>query len=185
MRNILIWFLNLFLILSIFTASPVQADVNSREGDTADTAEKAEKTISREEMELLIEAAQKGNPRAKFALGVLYLDGNAYISKDVTKALQLLSEASDNDVVEASALLGLLYLTGEGAEQDFAKSCEYLGRAARKGHPSSQYLYAVQCVMGLGREADIDEGRIWMNAAAENGDRDAQEFLRKNPEWIK
>ena len=183
MRKFLVWGLSLLWGLTVFASVPAQAELYFDEDN--DTEEVSDDYLTADIVEQIREEAMRGRPDAQLALGVWYLEGCQYLPKEVEKACLWLQKAADNNSLEAAALLGALYFTGEDFPQDFEKANEYLGHAARKGHPASQYLYAMMCAMGIGREADIDEARIWMNTSAENGDEDAQEFLRDNPEWIK
>ncbi len=181
MKELINFVFGLLISLAVVSAVPVQAESGC---DAECENETVLSSVGKEDIELLQEAAEKGRPKAQLVLGLLYLEGRDYLPKDAEKAVKWIKRAADNNMVEAAALLGALYLTGEEVECDYEKACEYLAKAARKGHPASQYMYAMQCALGLGREVDADEARIWMNAAAENGDEDAQEFLKENPEWI-
>lgn len=182
MRNKIFLLFSLFVGLLLLAGLPAQAEMGS---DEDNKAAEAVASLSEREIKGIFAAAEAGLPEAQLALGVLYLEGHQHLPKNTEKAVKWFKTAADNNSVEAAALLGALYVSGEELEENFDQACVYLEIAARKGHPASQYLYAMLCAFGLGREADIDEARIWMNASAENGDRDAQEFLRENPEWIK
>ena len=183
MHKFMIWALSLMFGLAVFTAVPAQAELSFEED--SDTEDVSDDYITADVVDHIREEALRGRPDAQLALGVWYLEGSEHLPKDTEQALMWLQKAADNNSVEAAALLGALYLTGEEFPRDFEKANDYLALAARKGHPASQYLYAMMCAMGIGREVDIDEARIWINMSAENGDEDAQEFLRENPEWVK
>jgi TPR repeat protein len=67
--------------------------------------------------------ANKGDPRCKNQLGLLYeLDPN--VEKKYTKALKLYTEAAEAGFVDAKFNLSMLYLYGRGVPQDFGLSFE-------------------------------------------------------------
>ena len=77
---------------------------------------------------------------------------------------------------------GLLYEEGNGVEQDLAKAAALFHRAADSGTTAYATLgklhYATALHLGKGVTRDPVEALKWFQAAAGEGDQDAQEFLR-------
>ena len=169
-------------------ASPASADVSS-EGEAVNVAEASEATESSEDLDdsevaLLKDAAAAGDAKAQLVVGVLHLEGSNGFAKDSDKALYWLTQAAQQNEVDALAMLGAIYLYGEQVAQDYELANQYLRKAAQKGHPASQYVYAMMCAAGLGREVNAEEAKVWMNASADNGDEDANAFLDEHPDWL-
>ncbi len=76
----------------------------------------------------------------------------------------------------------LMYENGNGVPQDDAKATELMRRAAMSGDPAYGTLgklhYATALYLGKGVERNEAEVRKWFQAAADEGDPDAREFLR-------
>ena len=53
--------------------------------------------------------------------------------------VQLYQESAENGEADAQYKLGLLYLTGNGALQDFAEAAKWLKQAAEQGYALAQY----------------------------------------------
>ena len=77
---------------------------------------------------------------------------------------------------------GLLYEDGTGIEQDSGKAADLFKRAALSGNADYATLgkvhYATALLLGRGVARDEAEAAKWFQAAADEGDPDAREFLR-------
>jgi len=68
-------------------------------------------------------------------------------------------------VLRSQWLLGLVYLTGEDAPQDFAKAAKWFQRAAEQGHPAAQLNIGRMYQLGDGVPQDLVEAYKWMALA--------------------
>lgn len=68
----------------------------------------------------------------------------------------------------AEHLMGLMYVSGQGVDQNDTLAAEWFLRAARKGHPPSQHNLAVIYERSSSLK-DADEARRWYLTAAEQG----------------
>lgn len=143
----------------------------------ADNPERVDKNT----LDDLFESAGQGYTKAQYALGVIYLYGNEYVSKDVGKAVKWLTKAADDGERRAQTMLGELYLDGDEVRKDYYKAGVYLEKAAAKGHAHSQFLIGMMYASGMGRKADEETAKFWLNCAAQRGDSDAEEYLRSHP----
>jgi hypothetical protein len=103
-----------------------------------------------------------------------YLAGTNGKSKDIQKAIQLLSKSADMGFSLAQAELGLCYLTGEGVTKNTQKGAALLKKAADQGFPSAMFNLANCYNQGIGVPQSDSMAHQWYLKAAENGNVDAQ-----------
>ena len=84
-------------------------------------------------------AAAQGNSHAAYQLGKLYLQGEQ-VPKDVTKALEYLSQSTEQGNQYAQYALGKLYLMGEEVAQDRERAYRWLSESAFQGNEHAQFL---------------------------------------------
>lgn len=88
----------------------------------------------------------------------------------------------DAGYVGAMIWKSLLYEEGNGVPQDSVKATDLLRRAALSDDKDYATLgklhYATALYLGRGTERNVDEAMKWFREAADEGDSDAQEFLR-------
>ena len=68
-----------------------------------------------------------------------YHCGKLGLTKDVTRAVELLKEAAELGSVDAHHELGRAYYTGEGVEEDKPRGIRHWQQAAMKGHAKSRH----------------------------------------------
>ena len=83
--------------------------------------------------------------------------------------VQLYQESAENGEADAQYKLGLLYLTGNGALQDFAEAAKWLKRAAEQGYALAQYELGLIYRTGYGLTIDHVQSYVWLNLAAAAG----------------
>jgi TPR repeat protein len=84
-------------------------------------------------------------------------------------AVQLYEESAENGDSDAQYKLGLLYLTGNGALQDFAEAAKWLKLAAEQGYALAQYELGLIYRGGYGLAIDQVQSYVWLNLAAAAG----------------
>jgi TPR repeat protein len=84
-------------------------------------------------------------------------------------AVQLYEESAENGDSDAQYKLGLLYLTGNGALQDFAEAAKWLRLAAEQGYALAQYELGLIYRSGYGLAIDQVQSYVWLNLAAAAG----------------
>jgi TPR repeat protein len=108
--------------------------------------------------------AAPANPDAALLLGQISLNGNDArgLRRDHVEAMTWLAMAAAGGNVDATALLGWLYLGNDGVEVDRPRAVYLLSRAAAAGHARAQYSLARLC------ESDgcADTARLWYKRAA-------------------
>ena len=88
-------------------------------------------------------------------------------------AVQLYQESAENGDSDAQYKLGLLYLTGNGALQDFAEAAKWLKLAAEQGYALAQYELGLIYRTGYGLAIDQVQSYMWLNLAAAAGIKQA------------
>ena len=82
----------------------------------------------------------KGDADAISLLGDQYYGGLLGLAKDVPRAIELWSEASELGSVDAHCQLGIVYYRGDGVEEDKPRGVRHLQQAAMKGHVRSRSM---------------------------------------------
>ena len=121
----------------------------------------------------LEQAAAQGDARAEWNLGALLAAGGAGVARDLERALDLCSKASDRGFVAAKATLGMLF----AATDRPAEAVALLRVAAEAGDPEAQFNLAQLLLKGQGCARDERGAFVWFLAAAEQGIAAAQSRL--------
>ncbi|MEM1243760.1 MAG: SEL1-like repeat protein, partial [Pseudomonadota bacterium] len=116
------------------------------------------------EVLLLLEQAHKnGNTDASSFLGNFY-----FTKADYKKAINYLTHAANQDVAEAQALLGEVYLLGKGAIHNDEEAIAWLKKAADKGHAFAQANLG-NYYLTVGKANDIPLAIKYLNLAVDQG----------------
>ena len=83
-------------------------------------------------------AAEQGDARAQFNLGVMYANGRGVIQDD-KEAVKWFRLAAEQGVAEAQYNLGIMYDNGEGVIQDDKEAVKWWRLAAEQGNAKAQY----------------------------------------------
>lgn len=118
-------------------------------------------------------AAQQHAP-GQLVLGQLYQAGQGTAVNQL-KALQLMRQAADQGLTEASYYTGLAYQQGAGTAPSVAQADKYLKQAASQGHMPAHLALAA-----LYEKRQPDTARQWLNQAARKGSAEAQLKLANN-----
>lgn len=95
-------------------------------------------------------AAKRGNPRARYRLGVAYRSGRG-LEHDNAKAAFWFAKAAGSGDPDAQYALGKLYEKGLGVEPNRGRAMKLIGDAARGGHHEAQV--ALERLQGSGDAA--------------------------------
>ena len=124
-------------------------------------------------------AAEKGDPKAQYTLGLAYYNGDR-VPRNHVEAARLWLLAAQQDLVEAQCNISTLYASGDGVPQDYQESLKWLRKAAdpeQGNNAGAQYNLGCAYRDGEGVTADDTEAVKWWRLAAEQGDADAQYAL--------
>lgn len=111
-------------------------------------------------------AAQSGDARAQFVLGVMYIHSIG-VPRDVDTGAKWLREAAERNHIEAQIELARMYETGTGVPQDAGRAAKWLRRAAEQGDVGAQIALADKYALGRGVPRDLVQAYKWYEVAAQ------------------
>ena len=117
--------------------------------------------------------ANKGEPLAQLALGLMYAEG-AGVPRDYAAAAKWYRAAADQGLVQAQHNLGTAYFSGAGVKRDYAQAARWFRLAADQGDARAQNNLGHMYTKGQGVPHDDVEAAKWYLRAAESGNIHAQ-----------
>jgi len=87
--------------------------------------------------------------------------------------VQLYYEKAHKGDTNAQYQLGVLYLNGNGAIQDFEEAAKWFKLAAEKNHMLAQYQLGLMYKTGFGVDIDLKTSYMWLNLSAAAGSEKA------------
>ena len=84
-------------------------------------------------------------------------------------ASQLQKEKAEAGDSAAQYELVMMYLFGEGVEEDYVEAVKWFRKAAEQGNAEAQYQIGLFYFFGDGVEEDCQEAYAWCILSAENG----------------
>ena len=90
-------------------------------------------------------------------------------AKGNTLALEMLEHSAENGDVEAQAILGGCYQSGELVGKDFKMAFKWLSVAAEKGHPMAQHSLGYLYLLGHGVPQNVAKAASWWKRSADQG----------------
>jgi TPR repeat protein len=114
------------------------------------------------------EAAEAGDPRAQFALAIMYDTGDG-VPHNFPLAVDWFTRAAEGGYAVAQAKLGLMYLFGWAVPRDPAEAAKWYGRAATQGYAPAQARLASLYLAGYGVPRNLTLAHVWADRAAAGG----------------
>ena len=151
-------------------------------------------------------AAEGGNPRAQFDLGLMYANGNG-VEKNEALALVWFNRAAQNNFAKALNLqkvavitgtsqkfkfaqeaakrgdaraqfdLAMMYQKGEEINKNERLAFNYFHKAARKNHAEAKFYMGLSFAQGRGVKKQSQLARYWFKLAAKAGHPQAMAYL--------
>lgn len=97
----------------------------------------------------------------KYRLAMKHIYGDG-VEEDNALALRLLTEAYEQEHVEAAYNLGICYHYGYGTAADLVRARELYRFSAERGYGKGQNLMTLFCLEGLGAPQNLPEARAWL-----------------------
>lgn len=133
--------------------------------------------ITKEEaLDYLKKSAKQKNPRALFALYVIYNEGKI-VPQDYSIAVYWLRSGADLEDPLCIFCLGLTYQMGEGVEINYKKAFDLFKKAANLNHLAAYEAIGECYLNGWGVEQNINEAKQWYRKGAEKEDSRCQVAL--------
>ena len=101
----------------------------------------------------------------------------AYSRENYNQVYEILRPLAGAGNAEAQNRLGLMYFSGIGVPQDYAKAINEFARAAVQGHLEAQAMLGRQLGRGLGVPRDDFSAFMWFQRSAEQGNLNGQLLL--------
>lgn len=125
-------------------------------------------------MQHFAQAAEQGQIKAQYNLGLAYLYGLGGITADGDKAVEWLKKSAENGFRPAYFVLGWLYQVGEVdgnpiVTPDTSLATGYYEMAGELGHPQAQYFLSKMYATGNGVEPNDDTSLAWLRQSAKQG----------------
>lgn len=127
------------------------------------------------------QAAEGGYAHSAFYLGMIYLAGNG-VPVDKAEALKWFRRAGELGLPEAWHNIGAMYYRGDGVQKDENEALRWFRMAADQGCGESQYNLGLVLVKGPDTK---ERGLEYLRQAAEQGIREASDYLRESGDKIK
>ena len=123
--------------------------------------------------ELYRKAAEQGNVRAQFRLGLMYSTGEG-VPEDQVKAVEWSLKAAGQDYGPAQVSIGDHFYFGKGVPKNYGMAEKWYRRAAEKGIDLAQFKLGSLYLKGEGVPENQPEAAAWYKSAAEQGLPEAQ-----------
>ncbi|MBO0904204.1 peptidoglycan-binding protein [Jiella sonneratiae] len=121
----------------------------------------------------LMAAAQAGDPKALFEIGLRLMEGRLG-EPDPKAAARWFELAAGRDFAPAEYSLGTLYEKGNGVDRDLAKARDEYQAAADGGNVRAMHNLAVLYATGIDGKSDPAKAAQWFEKAASYGMPDSQ-----------
>lgn len=122
------------------------------------------------------QAADEGDLQGLYWYGMaLYLGQGT--EANLWRALDRFVDAGERDHADSQYAAGFMFLRGHGRPVSYTDARQWLRRAVNQGHVAATGELGRMIYLGLGVEADQEQGRAMMQAAADAGDANAQRYL--------
>eukprot|EP01083_Nonionella_stella_P175662 612425_1 len=125
----------------------------------------------------LDQAARGGDHHAEYQMGRLQMYGLRGVEHNPQAAVDNLRGAANVGNAPAMALLGHMYLEGNGVKQNNETAFRYFSLASAKGDPMGQNGLGYMYEHGIGTERDLAKALKEFQRAANRNDPDAQFHL--------
>jgi TPR repeat protein len=145
-------------------------------GPAEEAAELAQRGDHVGALQLLNDAAGRGDPDAQALLGSFYVYGMG-VPRDDAQALAWYRKAAEQGHLEGYYNVGVLLQNGRGTAKDLAAAAEMYRRAAELGHTSAAFNLGVLYADGEGVARDDARALQWFRKAAEAGHAGATGYI--------
>ena len=160
-----------------FVAAPLQAAPQTGVEKTEITASVKASAVPAIPKEVgsiaLRNAAEGGDARALYEIGMRYTDGRG-VASDYAEAAKWYALSAERGFAPAQYRLGNFNEKGLGMPRDAAKATKLYEQAAVQGNASAMHNLAVLYAMGPEGQVNNDDAAKWFFKAAELGIKDSQ-----------
>jgi len=145
-------------------ASPSSDSLRSKEEQLMDDKGQVDPQNYAEALKWYREAAEQGNAKAQYNLGMMYHAGQG-VPQDSAEAARWYRKAAEQGNASAQFNLGLMYEKRQGVPQNFVEAVNWYRKAAEQGNPEAQYNLGMMYFAGLGVPKDYAAAHVWFHLA--------------------
>ena len=131
-------------------------------------------TAANAELVELTTAAEQGDAKAQYNVGVMYALGQG-VSQDYQIALYWITTAAEQGYALAQDLLGRIFRDGQYVPQDYPKAIQWFLKAAKQGCAIAQLNLGIMYYSGQGTPGNYIQAYAWLRVAAANNE-EVREF---------
>ena len=128
-------------------------------------------------LSILTIAAENGNDRARFRLGVMYLNGEG-VDQDYGKAAHWFEKTYEHPWSfmrsQGQVAMAILHHNGLGVPRDYVKACYLFEEAANIGNPFDVYKFEKRPISDLDVRPNLAKSLAWFREAASEDEAGAQ-----------
>lgn len=161
------------ICLSLFSFSVFSQSDNYQKG--LDYAKKGDYTNA---LKYYFKAANKGDDKAQFELGLMYQTGKG-VTKNTPEAIKWWQQAANQGNVFAQYSLGVMYDLGDGVNENNVEAKKWYLKAAEQGNDNAQLNLGILYADGEGIPQDYNEAFKWFTKASNQGNANALDCLAK------
>lgn len=129
----------------------------------------AQQQLSQDQLQIITEKANQGNPDAQEALGMVYQSGKYGIPQDYFAAKEWYEKAIQQNKVDSMNNLANMYKNGDGIPQDYTKAIELYKKADSLGNNNAAYNIALMYDSGKGVTKNMAKAKEWYEVAIKKG----------------
>ncbi|AGI47786.1 Sel1 repeat protein [Thermoplasmatales archaeon BRNA1] len=118
------------------------------------------------EDEILV--TESHDPGKLYVYAGMYFQGIT-VPVDKEKAVRLYRMSAEKGNIDAQVRLGIIYMTGDGAEKDYSESFKWFKLASDRGNPDAEYFASLMYSRGWGTEKNPSEAVRLCYLAADSG----------------
>lgn len=126
---------------------------------------------------LLRRAAEQGNARSQFAVGLMYMKGQG-VDRDYNFAAYWFKKSAEQGNAGAQNTLGALYIAGWGVDRDLSQSFLWFKRSAEQGDQGAEFNLGQMYANGRGVNRDLNQAAYWYKKSAAQGNEEARNALQ-------
>lgn len=134
------------------------------------------------DIEELKRSASARHSSSQYALGCIFRDGNG-VPQDYSEAMKWYKLASNQGHKKAQYEMAVLFENGKGIPKDYryakGSAKKYYYRSAKKGYALAQYSVGKMYEFNTLGPKYLDKAHKWYKLAADQGNADATEALRR------
>ena len=136
-----------------------------------------------DEWETIKKAAEQGDAKSQFYLGIMYNHGRG-VPEDDIEAMRWFQMAAAQGDTKAMFNVGMMYAEGGGAPKDDAEAVRWFRMAAEQGDAEAQGILGIKYALGEGVPKDYVQAYAWLITAVAQGNEHVRESMEKVAERL-